>query len=536
VRALGTLLLVLSLSGWASSAELTDAAAAPSAEAAPGWVLQLGYFAHLDKALALKADMTAAGFAAQVVATGLPGDRRYQVISGRVNDPADLEALQADIERRTGYEAMVVKDPFATDKVREVFDQPRLKYLLAQAGSELPLNPSPQATVGYDAGLHRTPQEEIDSMPGFTAAGLQVVPTIGLSLGYDDNITRASFSEISSWFYMISPAIRAELPSDRSVLGVTLGADFVRYQDSPIDDRDYWYLRGEWTWDVSPRQNLDLFAQYAEGADQRGEGRRQGDAGLIPLPPDEWQSTGFGGSWDYGAVAARGRLTLRGGLSELEYTNNRDDFVTGGTRQLDRDWYYLGGTFYWRVAPKTSVLADYQYTDMNYQEDFQQDSEMHSWMLGVTWDATARTTGRISYGDQKRSFDDPTAEDYSGPVWMASVSWRPRTYSVFTLTGSRSTQEPNGNGDYVLRQDITLSWLHDWAPRFGTNVDIGYGEDEYRPDGRQDELIYWGVGARYAFNQHFRFGASITGYDRTSDEPEFEYDRLVYLLTLEASF
>ena len=90
--------------------------------------------------------------------------------------------------------------------------------------------------------------------------------------------------------------------------------------------------------------------------------------------------------------------------------------------------------------------------------------------------------------------------------------------------------------DAGLRQDITLSWLHDWATRFGTNVDIGYGEDEYRPDGRKDEIWYWGVGARYAFNPHLRLGFSITGYDRTSDEPEFDYQRMVYLLTLEASF
>ena len=121
-------------------------------------------------------------------------------------------------------------------------------------------------------------------------------------------------------------------------------------------------------------------------------------------------------------------------------------------------------------------------------------------------------------------------------MWLASVTWRPRTYSMFTLTGTRNSQEPNGNGDYILRQDITLSWLHDWATRFGTTVDIGYGRDEYKPTGREDDIFFWGVGARYAFNQHFRFGASVTGYDRDSDEPEFDYKRMVFLLTLEANF
>jgi len=511
------------------------AASQPLAAAQQQWVLQLGYFANLDNALNYRERLIEAGFEAQVVSTGQPGDERYRVISGRAERAADLADLQQQLAERLGAESFPLKDPFQTDKVREVFDAPKAKYLVAQAGTDLPLDPSPKATIGYDSALARTPQEHIDSMPGFTAGGFQIVPTIGLSLGYDDNITRSSVDEISSWFYMVSPAIRAELPSDRSVLGLTLVADWVRYQDSAIDDREIWTLRGDYAWDISPRQDLYLFAEYAEGADARGTGRRQGDVGLIPLEPDEWERTGFGGNWDYGAIGARGRLSLRAGAFDLEYTNNQDDFL-GGTRDLDRDWWYGGGTFYWRVAPKTSLLADYQYTDMNYKEATQSDSEMHTWMLGVTWDATARTSGRISYGDQKRSFDDPTVGDYSGPAWLASVSWRPRTYSVFTLTGSRSTQEPNGNGDYVLRQDITLSWGHDWATRFGTHVDIGYGEDEYRPDGRQDELWYWGAGLRYTYNPHLRFGFSVTGYDRSSDEPEFDYQRMVYLLTLEASF
>jgi len=516
----------------------TWAAVEPLAGAGQQWVLQLGYYANLDNALNFQKQLAEAGFETQIVSVGESGEQRYRVITGRADSPAGLADLRETIREATGHDGFAQKDPFQSDQAREVFAAPQAEYLVAQAGPAQPLDPSPMATVGYDAGLSRTPQETIESMPGFTAGGVQIVPTIGASLGYDDNLTRASANEISSWFYMISPAIRAELPTDRSVLALIAAADIVRYDDSPIDDREHWYLRGQWSWDVSARQDLSLFAQYAEGADARGEGRRQGDAGLIPLEPDEWERVDFGGLWDYGAVGARGRLTLRAGLSELDYTNNEEGILPGdsGTLALDRDWQYYGGTFYWRVAPKTSLLADYMFTDMNYDLSSDSDSEIRTWMLGATWDATARTSGRISYGDQDRDFADPTKEDYSGPAWVASVTWRPRTYSMFTLTGTRNSQEPNGNGDYVLRQDITLSWLHDWAARFGTHVDIGYGEDDYRPTGRTDDLFYWGVGFRYTYNPHLRFGFSINGYDRSSADPEFEYQRMVYLLTLEASF
>lgn len=508
------------------------------------WVLQLGYFSSLENALTLKQSVSDAGFDVQVISTGLPGEQRYRVISGQAEQKTGLEDLREAIESRTGNLGIFKPNPFASAKAENVaenvFDEPKLKYLVAQAVSVPSAGSSAGRSSGYDPMLNRSPQEEVASSIGFTAAGMQIVPTLGLSIGYDDNITASNTHQISSLFYQVSPSIRVELPSDHTVLALIAALEMVRYQDSPIDDRDSWYVRGQWVWDISTRQNLNLFAEYGEGVDQRGQGRRQGDLGLIYLEPDQWERWDYGGNWDYGSVGARGRLTLQLGASELTYTNNRKGPVTGGsaTRALDRDWQYFGGTFYWRVAPKSSLLLDYQYTNINYQLAAESDSTEKSWMLGATWDASARTSGEVKYGNLKKDFNDPAVSGYNGPTWVASVSWRPRTYSVFTLTGTRNTQEPDGGGDYVLRQDISLSWVHDWATRFGTTLDVGFGQDDYRPTERKDDLFYWGVGARYTFNQHFRLGASVNSYDRNSDSDfaQFEYQQMIYMLTLEATY
>ena len=504
------------------------------------WMLQLGYFSNLQNALNFKDQLTETGFEAETVSTGEPGARSYRVIGGWAEDPEQFDALRNRIEDATGDRGYVIKNPYVNparenleDTSEQIADQPRRRTLLAQATNIQPMGGESVGSAvdrGYDTGLFGTPQEEIDSMPGFTAAGMQIVPTIGLSIGYDDNITRSNILEQSSFFYIISPAIRVELPSDHSVLALTAGIDFYRYTDSKPDNREPWYVRGDWAWDISTRQDLNLFAQYSKGSDQRGTGSRQGDIGLIPFPLDDWKRVDYGGLWRYGAIGARGKLDLRAGASNLDYTNNRDR-----TYLFDRDWQYYGGTFFWRVAPKTSLLADLQYTDINY--DYADSSSKEtSWMLGVTWEASARTTGRISYGDQKKKFDNPGFDDYNGPVWLASISWRPRSYSAFTLSSTRNTQEPDGNAQYVVRQDISLAWRHDWATRFGTTVDIGYGEDDYRPDVRTDDIWYYGISAQYMINPHLRLGAGWQGYDRSSDEKEFSYRRNVYMLTLEASF
>jgi len=506
------------------------------------WALQLGYFSSLQNALNFKDQLTEAGFEAEAVAADEPGKQGYRVIGGWADDPEEFDALRNRLQDAVGERGFVLKNPYigrtvqmAEESVEEDSDLVKRRTLLAQASNIQPAggeSVGSAADRGYDNSMFRTPQDEINSMPGFTAGGLNIIPTLGLSIGYDDNITRASIDQQSSFFYMISPAIRVELPTDRSILAVTAAMDIVRYSDSETDDREPWYVRGDWAWDPSPRQDVNLFTQYQQGVDERGTGRRQGDVGLVPVEPDEWKRWDYGGMWRYGAVGSRGKLDLRAGASNLDYTNNPD-----GTYLLERDWYFYGGTFYWRVAPKTSLVADLLYTDINYVADeSDNDSTETSWMLGVSWDASARTSGTIRYGDQEKDFDDPDVRDYNGPTWMASVDWRPRTYSTFTLTTTRNTQEPDGGGQYVVRQDISLAWLHQWATRFGTAVDIGYGEDDYRPDVRTDEIWYYGIAAYYTFNPHFRFGLSWQGYDQSSDEAEFSYTRNIYMLTLEASF
>lgn len=514
------------------------------------WVLQLGYFANLDNAVALQEVLAELGFDASLVATGQPGDQRYRVISGRADAPASLDELRDRIEQHTGQQGFATRDPLAGGTARAVAGEtrharptqadpqanPQSNYF-AQTAPGTADDSGPMRTSNYGAGSRRSVQGDIPSMPGFSLAGLQVVPTIGLGLGYDGNITMADRDEISSWFYLIAPAIRIEMPADHSVLALSAGADIVRYQDSPRDDREPWWVRGDAIWDVSTRQKLALFADYGDGVDRRGESRRRGDAGLIPLDPDEWKRFGYGGAWDYGAAGARGGLRLRAGAYDLDYTNNREGSLPGslGTRLLDRDWWYAGGTFSWRVAPKTALLLDYLHRDVSYDEAPASDSQIDTWMLGATWDATARTSGTVKFGSEKRDFADPAKEDYDGAAWQASVRWRPRTYSAFTLTATRNTREPDTNADFLLREDIVLSWVHDWASRFGTTMDIGYGEDDFRPNGPTEDLFYWGVGARYAFSQHLRFGVSVTSYHRDSGAAQFDFDRRVFLLTAEWS-
>lgn len=364
---------------------------------------------------------------------------------------------------------------------------------------------------------------------------MELLLTAGLTWGNDDNITYARNGlEVSSDFYVFSPGIRLEAPSDRSLFALALEGESGKYNDSQIDDYDDWSLGANWDYDPTSRTSIGLFAEMRESHVGRGEGRSQGDSGTQTFTPDEYDLVSYGGYFDYGAVGSRGRLEIEASFSDRDYTNNFAE-----TQFLNRDEEHLEATFFLRIRPKTSLLFGVGLTDFNYDNDRvgleSLDSEETRYFVGITWDVSARTSGRIDFGKLEKDFKDPLRNDYDDDFYRGTISWRPRTYSTFTLTATKETNEADYFGEFVLRDEILLDWRHTWSTRFSTLVEYGFGEDDYQPAIRKDDINYWGVQGRWQINQHFILGLGFQDYERDSDDAEFDYDRGVWLLTLEGS-
>jgi hypothetical protein len=370
---------------------------------------------------------------------------------------------------------------------------------------------------------------------GISVGQMKLLLTAGLTWGNDDNITGArSGLETSSDFYVFSPGIRLEAPSDRSLFALTFEGESGSYSDSSIDDYDDWSLGANWDYDPTSRTSVGLLAEMREGHDRRGEGRTQGDSGTQLFAPDEYDLISYGGYFDYGAVGSRGRLEVEALFTERDYTNNLDQ-----TQFLDRDEEFLEATFFMRVRPKTSLLVGMGLTDIDYVNDrvgFESlDSEETRYFVGITWDISARTSGRIDIGKLEKDFKDPLRKDYDDNFYRGTITWQPRTYSTFTLTATKETDEADYFGEYVLRDEISLDWRHSWSTRFNTILEYGTGDDVYEPAIRNDDVNYWGIEGRWQINQHFQLGLGFQDYERDSDDAEFDYDRGVWLLTLEGS-
>src|SRR5213075_2347476 len=143
-------------------------------------------------------------------------------------------------------------------------------------------------------------------------------------------------------------------------------------------------------------------------------------------------------------AGAQGRMELWYSDAVKRYTNNR-----ATTFLSDRDTQELGGTFYWRVLPRTHVLFEARRVEYDYKDvTSRQDSTEDKYFVGATWEATAATSGTVKIGSTKKKFD--VGQSFTDTSWEALVTWSPRTYSRFDVYSSRQPTESTGLGAYIL--------------------------------------------------------------------------------------
>ena len=372
--------------------------------------------------------------------------------------------------------------------------------------------------------------------PGLLAqeAGIQlgaatIYPTIGLGIGYDDNITLSPDNEISSWYYLISPAIRLQTGSKRNAFVFEYGLNYVDYKDSDFDDYTDHSFSALWQYEPTVRDEVSLRGRIELGHDRRGEGLREFFPGTLPREVDKFEIYSLDAFYRHGADGARGRIQLEAGLTEKDYQNNRELTVLG-----DYDQVHFGGAFFWRVANKSSLLLEAGVSETDYQFS-ERDNEQYFVGVGAEWEATARTEGRASYRYLEMNFDDDEQSSYSGSAWEVSVRWTPKVYSVVELSAVRETDVSFGGSNLLVRDEIDLSWRHEWRPRFATFLDAGLLDEDFDPGPREDEAFFYGLGASYAARYWLDIGLSFRHYDRDSSLSVFDYERNEFLLSFELS-
>lgn len=364
----------------------------------------------------------------------------------------------------------------------------------------------------------------------FPVGPLNVFPGIDLAQGYDDNLFWTPSNTKSSAFTVVSPYVRAEARPGPDRYEATLRVSNGHFWSSSHDNYTDYSLIGNGELVFDGRTGLKLRAEFRHGHDARGSTDRAGTA-----TPSEYNNYGLDGVFRYGAPGAQGRIEIDAGAFARRYTNYHD--ITDAS---NRNTWQAGGTFFWRVMPRTEVLIQAQHRDIHYT-DFSPPPTLSStenrFYLGLKWEATAKTTGTIKLGRLTKNFDSSARDNFAGNSWEVGVRWSPLTYSVFDLVTSRQPGESTGVGDAIISSAYDLTWNHAWSSRLRTQALAGYRKDSFldsSPD-RKDDTTSFGVKVSYDFRRWLLFGAEYTHTNRDSTLNVDDYKRNLFRLTVGAT-
>jgi hypothetical protein len=376
------------------------------------------------------------------------------------------------------------------------------------------------------------PAYEFPSGPAQGPASIQLgetpvfaTPYLGFGAGHDDNLFLSNTNRKSSTLYVVSPGLKLEARDPNKVIQFNYQGQYGHYTQSSEDNYVDHNANVQFDMAVDRRNFFRLGYLYVRSHDPRGSTDRP-----ISTDPDKFRLDGPSAAYTFGTPGARGRIELYYSNLEREYLNNRQF-----TMLSDRRTQEYGGIFYLRVMPKTSLLAEARHTDIDYKlSSSPLDSREDRIYAGVTWEATAATTGTLKYGRLEKKFDQSFSTERTSS-WEALVTWRPLTYSRFDFYSARQTNESTGVGSFILTSVAGVTWTHAWNSVFSTGVDARYTKDEFQNATRVDETKSLGFRAGYKFRRWLTLGAEYTHTRRDSNQSIFEYDKNLYLLTATAS-
>jgi len=348
-------------------------------------------------------------------------------------------------------------------------------------------------------------------------------PYFNLGAGRDSNLFLTQSNAKSSDRVTYNPGLTFEVDGEAAkfLLGYDLKA--ARYSQSSGDNYTDHRIFGSGEFVFSSRMALRLAGDLTRGHDPRGSTDRG-----ISGAPDEFRTSGPSVLFAYGANDATGRIEVEAGGVNKRYTNNRATTIAS-----DRDNRKVAGRFFLKVAEKTSLLFEARQEKVDYTlGSSTQDSKESTYLAGVTWDATAATSGTIKVGRIKKDFASSTRTDFSGTGWEAGVTWKPMSYSKVDVFTTKSFAESTGLGNFILSKKYGVVWEHGWNPRFMSTVSVSRSDDEFGGTTRADKVDSLGLVLKYKLNRNISVGGDFSNSKRDSNLSGLDYTKNIYMLTL----
>ena len=359
--------------------------------------------------------------------------------------------------------------------------------------------------------------------------GMDLVPSIKVGESHNDNFLSQDgktkkTAKKSSWITTIEPSFALKAASGANEYELDYKLTRGMYHSSHDDDYTNHAVNFNGNLGLSRRINVTVNAAYNKTADPRGSTFTGTTTSF--RNPDLYHETIVGSSVDYGENV---HVILSG-----EYANKRYENHATITKVRDLDTTKGKLEFKSPAYQDLSAVFEANYTVYNYRKIVVDNlnSKEQRYLVGLDWDATAKTSGEARIGYLKKDFTQGSLNRPGFLSWSLNATWEPLTYSSFTVGTSKDTAETAGTANFMISTKYNSSWDYNWSDYLSHNVSWSYSNDAYdnKANPRLDKKTTVGVSVNYQIKRWLSIEPSYEYTNNKSDAAISSYKKNIWMI------
>lgn len=360
---------------------------------------------------------------------------------------------------------------------------------------------------------------------------LKIIPSLGLSGTYDDNIflgnddnNDKNEAKESDFITHVKPGIMLDFGLvDRGAVRFGYMPDFAYYSDFSKNNWDSHRLLFDLNYDAPGGLILGINNTYNNSEDPMGSQ----DQYNVGTKTDRWTNE----------FRTKMGFNFGGSFRALAYYNYfKQDYQA--TRDASQDYndseFGIGGEMV--VLPKTWAFLRYYYGAKDYfspsagiTETNDADNKWQKVNVGLTWDSGAKFGGELNLGYQSLTYDNAYIAgnpSRDADTWIAATSVNytatPATNLIFNLSRALRLSGA-GTNDYFEDTLVGINLGQQLLFNLMLNAGISYSLNDYQKTDRSDDNYNANLGVNYKIQEWLNAGLAYSYKEKDSTDVKSEY-------------
>ena len=339
-------------------------------------------------------------------------------------------------------------------------------------------------------------------------------PYLSLRETCSDNVYVTRDDKKYDFVTSINPGLLLQLPFMRHLVSLGGNTAINRYAINSSEDTIDWTLYGAGDFYFGSRFNLKISDNY----NNSHETRSQSSISEI----ERFQNNTAASSLTY-VLADISKV-------QLDYSRTYLKYKTSGFRSRNED--LVSAYLYYRILPRTSAFVEYEFKNVGFMDTTLDnfDNNVHSGLLGVTWELSERSKGTIKGGYLFKNFDQQSKGSINDFAASIDISHYFSDYNFMKLAGARTVNESSLQGSsYSVSTGINGEFTHRFLDRLSSTIKASYSEERFSSNIdtsnhqiRKDIVLQTGVSLQYNFRRWLE--SSLEYYWRNKDSNIDDYD------------